>query len=307
MFRYAQLLVALPLIATLFDEFMFVQLAVEDDEVHGELLRTAVGVEEMDREDESGGKQGLIGMEDGRNIEHPAGEENAEKLREPEHQAGAADNEHTPEDPEEVEFFPIGPALEGRFRSLEEEPADHSRYVFQIAQIRTERVRTEEPLQPVAGYIFPDKEKMDAHADRSEEIEEGGGCAPTVDQPCICRASEEGHERLGPFLVVELEGKSGQGKPQKTGNDYEMEKDVAQGEAAIKLVPIGYNVFRVACDQSRLFFPVFHEAAEHPEEGVNPEDGKDEEEQAGHEDEGIIEDRIFFPVIMFAMGIVCRK
>ncbi len=73
------------------------------------------------------------------------------------------------------------------------------------------------------------------------------------------------------------------------------------------LVPVGNNVFSLACDQGRLFFPVFHETAEHPEEGVDPEDREDEEEQAGHEEECVIEDRVFFPVIMLAMGVVCRK
>jgi hypothetical protein len=40
---------------------------------------------------------------------------------------------------------------------------------------------------------------------------------------------------------------------------------------------------------------------------MDPEDREYEEEQGGHEDEGVIEDRIFFPVIMFAVGVECGK
>ena len=77
---------------------MFRYLTVKNDKVHGKFLGAEVGIEEMHRKDESRGQQGLVGMDDGRHVEHPAGQEAAEKLREPEHQAGAADGEHAPEE-----------------------------------------------------------------------------------------------------------------------------------------------------------------------------------------------------------------
>src|SRR5450759_2683993 len=134
----ALLLIAFPLVATLFDHFFLGDLAIEDDEVHGELLGTSVGVEEMDREDEAGSQERLVGVDDGGNVEGPAGQEQPEELGEPEHQAGSADGEHTPEDRDEVEFLPVGPALEGRLGSLEEEPSDHEEDILDIAQIEAE-------------------------------------------------------------------------------------------------------------------------------------------------------------------------
>ena len=93
------------------------------------------------------------------------GRKHAEEFGEPEHQAGTADGEHTPEDRDEVELFPVGPALEGRLRPLEEEPSHHADDIADIAQVGAERVRTEQPLQRVALDILPDEEEVDAHDD----------------------------------------------------------------------------------------------------------------------------------------------
>ena len=134
----ALLLVALPLVATLIEHLLLADLAIEDDEVHGELLRTGMGVEEVDGEDEAGGQERFVGVDDGGYVEGPARQEQSEELGEPEHQTGSADGEHTPEDRHKVEFFPVGPALEGRLRSLEKEPSDHEEHILDIAQVEAE-------------------------------------------------------------------------------------------------------------------------------------------------------------------------
>src|SRR6185369_6408199 len=74
----ALFLIALPLVAALLEHLLLADLAIEDDEVHGELLRTSMGVEEMDREDEAGGQKRFVGVDDGGHVEGPAGQEHAE-------------------------------------------------------------------------------------------------------------------------------------------------------------------------------------------------------------------------------------
>ncbi len=115
----------------------------------------------------------LIRVNDGRHVECPAREEQPEELREPEHQAGTADGKHTPEDGDEVEFLPVGPALEGRLRSLEEEPATMPVHVLDIAQVRAERIRPEQALEKVALDILPEEKEVDAHHQGRAEVDEG--------------------------------------------------------------------------------------------------------------------------------------
>jgi hypothetical protein len=149
--------------------------------------------------------------------------------------------------------------------------------------------------------------EMDAHGDRCEEVKEGGCGAPAVDQAGIGGAAEEGHEHLCPLLVAEFEGEAGQGEPQEAGDDYEMEEYVQPVKAPVLLMAVGNDVMTLTLVQCRGLFAVFHKTPEHPEKGMDPEDREDEEEETGHEDEGVIEDRVFFTVIMLAVGIVCGK
>ena len=61
--------------------------AGENDRVHRELLDAEMRVEEVDREDEAGREQRLVGVEDKRDVDHPAGEEAGEEPGEPHHEA----------------------------------------------------------------------------------------------------------------------------------------------------------------------------------------------------------------------------
>src|SRR5450631_3564963 len=78
--------IPLPLVTTLFNHLLFGNLTVKNDEIHRELLGTAVGVKEIDRKDEAGCQQRLIRMYDSGDVKGPTGQEYAEKFREPEHQ-----------------------------------------------------------------------------------------------------------------------------------------------------------------------------------------------------------------------------
>jgi len=51
------------------------------------------------------------------------------------------------------------------------------------------------------------------------------------------------------------------------------------------------------------FLAVFDEAADHPQQGVDPEDGKGADQQAGHADEGPVEDRVVGTVGHLAVRI----
>ena len=59
----------------------------ENDRVHRETVRPKMGVEEMEREDESGGEQRFIGMNNERDVDDPAGQEEGEEFRKPEDQS----------------------------------------------------------------------------------------------------------------------------------------------------------------------------------------------------------------------------
>ena len=94
-------------------------------------------------------------MDDSGDVERPARQKAADELGEPEHETGAADGEHPPEDGNEVELFPVSPALEGRLRPPEQEPAHHADDVGNVAQVRTERIRPEKALQKVPLAAIP--------------------------------------------------------------------------------------------------------------------------------------------------------
>ena len=86
-----------------------------------------------------------------------------------------------------------------------------------------------------------------------------------------------------PVLVAELERQTGQGEAEEAGDDQEMQEDVQPVEAAILLVAIGdYMLDSGLLQAAAAFSPVFHKAAEHPEQGVQPEDGECADQQTGH-------------------------
>lgn len=299
----AHFLVTFPLVATLLDELVLRHLAVEDDEVHREFFRPPVGVEEVDGEDEAGGKQRLVRVDDGGYVEHPAREEQTEELGEPEHQAGAADGEHTPEDCDEVEFLPVGPAFEGRLRTFEEEPADHSGDILDVTQVRHERIGTEEPLQEVPLQVLTDEEEVDAEEDGSHEVDEGDARTVAVDQTRVRRAAKPAHQYLCPGLIAELEREPGHRQAEEADDNEQVEEDVAPLEASVLLVPVGNRMFDVPFFQGGLLLTVLDEAAEHPEECVQPEDCEGADQQACHCDECIEENRVLLTVAVLAVGI----
>ena len=226
--------VTAPLVATLFDELFLGHLAVEDNEVHWEFLRSSVGIVEVDGEDKAGCQQSFVRVNDRCNIEHPAWQEVAEDLREPEHQAGSADGKHTPEDGEEIEFLPVGPALEGRFWTEEEEPTDHTDDVADIAQVRAKRIGSEEACQPHVArpLLLGQEEEVKAQDQSRDEVVEGQDCATTVDQACIVSTTKEVHHAHGPLLVGKFERQAGEGEPEEADYNGQVQEDMASLESA---------------------------------------------------------------------------
>ena len=121
-----------------------------------------MGIEEMDRKDETGCQKGLIGMDDRGNIEDPSGQEDGEDLREPEHEARKPDSEHPPEDGEKIELLPVGPSVELGLGPFVKEPLGHPDDVLDIFPAGTERIRAKESLEGVgiSRDLF-EEEKVD--------------------------------------------------------------------------------------------------------------------------------------------------
>ena len=106
------------------------------------------------------------------------------------------------------------------------------------------------------------------------EIDEGDAGADAVDQRRHWPTAVEAHQHLRPGLVAELERQAGQREPQETGDDQMCMKMWQPVETTILLVPVGNDMVDVSLCQQGGLLPVFHEAAEHPEQGMQPEYGE---------------------------------
>src|ERR1035441_8994171 len=100
--------------AALVHQLVLGDAAREDHGVHGELLNAEVRVEEVNREDEAGGQQSFVRVNDQGNIDDPAGHEPGEEGGEPHDQAGGTNDGNAPEHGEVIELLPVGPAVELR-------------------------------------------------------------------------------------------------------------------------------------------------------------------------------------------------
>ena len=130
--------------------------AGEDHRVHGELVRAEVRIEEVHREDEAHRQQRLVTVDHGGHVDEPARDDVREQLREPEDQAGAADDEDAPEDREVVELLPVGVATVARPLTHTEEPADRPDELLQVAQVEHDRVGPENQLDPALLPALPE-------------------------------------------------------------------------------------------------------------------------------------------------------
>ena len=106
-----------------------------------------MGVEEVHGEDEAGGQQGFVGVDDEGDVDDPAGQEGGEELREPHDHAGNANGKHAPEHREVVELFPIRPAVELRLGGLAEEPFLVGHEFTPVLQAGDHGIRPEQDLE----------------------------------------------------------------------------------------------------------------------------------------------------------------
>src|ERR1035438_10881535 len=75
-------------------------------------------------------------------VYHPAGEDMGECFGEPEHQAGAANDGHAPEDREVIEFLPVRPAAVLRAFAAAQEPLHGTDELAPVAAVEQHAVGT---------------------------------------------------------------------------------------------------------------------------------------------------------------------
>src|SRR3990172_4399352 len=261
----------------------------------------------MNRKDEACCQQRLVGMNYGCYIEHPAGQETAEKFRKPEHHPRTADSEHPPENSEEIEFFPVGPSVKGGFGTFEEKPSEHSCYIIYVFPVRTKGIGPEQSLKPVPRYILSDEKEMQAHENGGKKVDESNDGACPVEKGGDLRAADDVHKAPCPLLVAEFQRQAGQGQPQKAHNNQYVQDDMAGIEAAVLFESIGHDVSQSSLCQYRRLFPVFYKAPEHPEKRMHPEYREGACQQPRHTDESPVKEGELFPVRMFPVGVIFCK
>ena len=85
-----------------------------------------------------------------------------------------------------------------------------------------------------------------------------------------------------------------------------MQDDVAGVETAVLLESAGYMADSPFRKKLR-FLPVFHKSPVHPQDRMYPEDSESADQKAYHKNEGPVEQRVFFSVRIFTVGIEFRK
>ena len=158
-----------------------------------------MGIEKVDRKDEPRNQERHVRMDDRCNVENPPGKKKGEEFGKPEHQPRKPDGEHSAENAEKIEFLPIGPAIELRFRPSVKKPLDHPNDVPNILAARAERIRTKKSLKEIwiSGDLL-EKEKVDDVDDCRPEIREGKTSADPVNEAGSSCPSQKMHETARP-------------------------------------------------------------------------------------------------------------
>ena len=149
-------------------------------------------------------------VDDGGDVEGPAGDEGGEEDREPEEQAREADDARTADLGHVVEFFPVGPAVELGFFTAEEEPVEHAEEILEVLFAWEHGGRSEEHF-PDAVFT---EAAIDADAVDDEVADEDDGEDAVEDARGLGAAEEDG-EVLRPGLVGIEEGKAGEGEAEE--------------------------------------------------------------------------------------------
>src|SRR5208337_2122177 len=173
--------------------------------VHGEFLWPQMGVEKVNRENESGRKERFVTMDDGRYIKRPPREKPAEKFGKPEKEAGQADHADAPEYGPVIKFFPVGPLVEFRPRTESEKPPETAVNVQKVLDPGDHGLRADN-----IEFKFPDDgDVIQNISNVRRKITEGDDGANPVDEAGGMVSAEEPHEPCRPRRVGVLEGHAG--------------------------------------------------------------------------------------------------
>src|ERR1035437_4716557 len=133
----------------------------------------------------SGGQHRFLAVEDGGEVEHPAGQIGSRQALHPQHGAAAADDGNAPERRPVVELLPVGPAVELRLRRQTEEPLEHADGIVEVRQVGNHRIGSE----PAEGLpVTPNAQKYVGDVPAEYPDEAGGEEAMHV--PGDARAAE---------------------------------------------------------------------------------------------------------------------
>ena len=152
-------------------EFFERHLAGEHEDIKRELVRPPVIIKEVHGEQEPGGQHRFLAVEDGGEVEHPAGQIRSCQTLHPQHCAAAADDGNAPERRPVVELLPVGPAVELRLRRQTEEPLEHADGIVEVRQVGNHRIGSE----PAEGLpVTPNAQKYVGDVPAEYPDEAGG-------------------------------------------------------------------------------------------------------------------------------------
>src|SRR5262249_53782813 len=122
----------------------------ENHHIHGEVIRTQVCVEEVNRENEPDRKQSFLAVDQESNVEPRTGNDLRKEGCEPHRVTRESDDSHAPKDRPVIDFVPVGISFELGLWSEEHEPLDVRDEVLDVLQIRNHRC-----VAPKEVVLFP--------------------------------------------------------------------------------------------------------------------------------------------------------
>ena len=251
--------------------------AGEHDDVEREFVRSEVIVEEVDREQESGGEHRFLAVRDHGDVEHPAGQERRGDVGEPEHESAQADDGDAPERRPVVELLPVGPAVEPRPRAEAEEPLEHGEGIPQILEPRDHRIRAEEvegpPLLADAhDHVDQVREEHEHEHAGADAVDVGGGLRAAENLDDVGRPEAVGIERCH----------AGQHQRHQADRECQMRDPPDRRPAAEVFLRLGGKLVGQDVRAHHLLLALAVLAIE-PQRRMRPEERKGAAEQPQHE------------------------
>jgi len=191
-----------------------------------------MGVEEMDGENEARCQQRLVTVDDGGDVDEPAGQEMREELREPKHQPGGTDHRDSPEDGRSNRISPSRSTAHTRAGPQVEEPLDMADQFAQIVSIEHQAVGSEEKFTPGLGrHPFLRTRSLRCAA----KIPNMRNRRHAVNVSSCLESAQKTGEDGGPPGIGELQGHPGQGQTHEAYDHENVESPMKIGESTVLL------------------------------------------------------------------------